>query len=170
MRRSLIVTLWTLVAHSVAAAPTPRVSPELTMPDADPADARAAARLRNLLVARACPSVTVSGPSLAPLIPSVTFNPDGPARLRRPPSRLSPSNVTLSGTVPTIATWAGPNNIYSQNCCPEGDPKNRLDLRMVAVGQQGMLVTMGSFDDKPIQVGGNLFGSWYCRFYVNGAP
>jgi hypothetical protein len=78
---------------------------------------------------------------------------------------------TLTGSNPTLTAYAAPTDVYSQDCCAEDHPDKRVQPQAVALGSQGMLVSLGQFDGSPIQVAFILQPfSWYGRFYVNGPP
>jgi hypothetical protein len=85
---------------------------------------------------------------------------------------LGPSfTPVLTGSNPTVVAYAAPSDIYSQDCCAEDHPDKRVQPQAVAVGSQGMLVSLGQFDGSPIQVAFFLDPfSWVGRFYVNGPP
>ena len=96
-------------------------------------------------------------------------------------AQFTPDRAILSGGSADIEAWAAPTNVLSQDCCAEDHQTGRLTLRMVAVGNRGMLLSFGTFDGMPTQVAfdldtGALFGSgptnggWFGRFYVNGVP
>jgi hypothetical protein len=88
------------------------------------------------------------------------------------PSGSVPPGYELTGADPGMAAWAAPTNVQSPtDCCAEDHPEGRRPLTALALGPQGVLVTLGSFDDAPIQVAGFIDqASWVWRFYVNGSP
>jgi hypothetical protein len=90
------------------------------------------------------------------------------------PGEFSPDQVVLSGSDANLDAWAAATNILNQDCCAEGHPDGRLAIQMVALGQQGMLFSLGSFAGAPIQVSflSNIpaLPSYFGRFYVNGPP
>jgi len=81
-----------------------------------------------------------------------------------------------SGNMPPeaagVAAWAAPVNVESHtDCCAEDHPEASRPVEAIALGPQGVLVTLGYFDDAPIQVAGIANGQrWAFRFYVNGPP
>ena len=77
------------------------------------------------------------------------------------------------GDNPTIAAWAAPTNIESQDCCADTHPDKRIPVTLVASGEHGILFSVGSFDGTPIQVAYTVEAPAafdYERFYVNGPP
>jgi hypothetical protein len=98
-------------------------------------------------------------------------------------ARFTPDKVTLNETSASIQAWAAPVNVEGRtSCCAEDIPNSSLKLLLVAAGTQGMMISLGKFDDKPTQVAfelnpAALFGAdpgyganWNGRFYVNGSP
>jgi hypothetical protein len=93
-----------------------------------------------------------------------------------------PAHITAPGD-PSLLAFAAPTNVQStSDCCPESHPDARLPPRTVAVSDLGWLISLGTYDTNPTQVAidlntfailppgsGNL-GSYWTRFYVNGAP
>lgn len=72
----------------------------------------------------------------------------------------------LVGDSADIKLWASPAGLPSR---ADGNAGARLQLRAVAEGPQGVLVSLGRFDDTRTQVGGSVaVGTWYLNFYVNG--
>jgi len=80
----------------------------------------------------------------------------------------------LAYGAPTIEAWAAPTNIQnSTDCCADLHPDARIPVTVVALGDSGLLFSVGQFDSTPIQVAYNVTGSVVGnaeRFYVNGAP
>jgi hypothetical protein len=76
----------------------------------------------------------------------------------------------LIGDSADIKLWAAPiDPAHPMDCCTEANPGARLELRAVAKGPQGVLVSLGTFDGTPTHVGGSVQAArWYLRFYVNG--
>ena len=99
-------------------------------------------------------------------------------------AHFTPDKATVSGDNALLQAWSAPTNVYSQtSCCAEDQPNSQLALQLVAVGSQGMLISLGRFDGAPTQVAFDLntaalvasspaygSGGWLGRFYVNGAP
>jgi hypothetical protein len=99
-------------------------------------------------------------------------------------AHFTPDRATVSGDDAMIKAWSAATNVYSQtSCCAEDQPNSRLPLQLVAVGSQGMMISLGRFDGAPTQVAFDLntlalvasnpasgAGDWLGRFYVNGAP
>lgn len=98
-------------------------------------------------------------------------------------TNFTPSQRLLSGMNAGILAWSAP----VKGCCAEMQPNSLLDLRVIASGPQGMMISLGRFDDKPTQVAFQLndvalfpepvapqprmpAGGWVGRFYVNGGP
>ncbi len=82
-----------------------------------------------------------------------------------------------------VHAWAAPTNVHSLwDCCAEDHADGRLPLKIVAAGEGGFIVSLGEFDDRPLQVaidmdlanaanGQEPFTIGYTyRFYVNGEP
>lgn len=98
------------------------------------------------------------------------------------PARID--KITTGGPNPTVETWVAPVNIESHTgpCCPESVPSARRDGTIVALGQQGMLLSLGQFDGTAQQASiGIDFSALYPnaygtgagygeRFYVGGVP
>lgn len=99
-------------------------------------------------------------------------------------ANFTPDQATVVGDAAILRAWSAPTNIYSQTgCCAEAQPNSQLTLQLVAVGPQGMLISLGRFDGTPTQVAFALntaalvasapayaSASWMGRFYVNGSP
>jgi len=96
---------------------------------------------------------------------------------------FTPDKAVLDGAAPSVAVFSAPTNVGSfTDCCAEGHPDARLTPQTVAVGEGGWLISFGPFDANPTQVAIDLdtaqllppgptnTGSWFDRFYVNGAP
>ena len=106
-----------------------------------------------------------------------------------PGANFTPDPALLRGENASLQAWAAPVNVRgSAGCCAEMEPNSSLALRMIASGPQGMMISLGRFDDKPTQVAfrlddaaifseppvelppGSFSLGWFGRFYVNGAP
>jgi hypothetical protein len=93
------------------------------------------------------------------------------------PGSFSSQKVALITSPPNLEAWVAPTNVESpQGCCPEQDPNAQVAIQTVALGEQGILFSLGSFDSKPTQAvfdfdtSPNDNTSYAGRFYVNGAP
>jgi hypothetical protein len=99
-------------------------------------------------------------------------------------AHFTSDRATVTGDNALLQAWAAPINVEGRtSCCAEDQPNSRLTLQLVAVGSQGMLVSLGRFDAAPTQVAFDLntaalvasdppsgFSGWWGRFYVNGTP
>lgn len=98
-------------------------------------------------------------------------------------ARYTPDEVTVSGEGALLRAWSAPTNVSSHSgCCAEDQPNSQLALQVVAVGAQGVLISLGKFAGAPTQVAFDLNtslvatnpalagGGWWGRFYVNGPP
>lgn len=105
----------------------------------------------------------------------IGFSADHPARIDK---------ITTQGPEATVATWVAPANVESRTgpCCAESVPSARRDGTIVALGQQGMLISLGQFDGTATQASIDIdFSALYPntygkgagyteRFYVGGVP
>jgi hypothetical protein len=105
----------------------------------------------------------------------IGFSADHPARVDK---------ITTEGPDATVETWVAPANVESRtsDCCAEAFPNARRDGTIVALGQQGMLVSLGQFDGTAEQavvaldfttLYPNTYpwgASYISRFYVGGVP
>jgi len=99
-------------------------------------------------------------------------------------ANFTPDKATVTGDDAILRAWSAPINIHGPTtCCAESVPNSRLALQLIAVGSQGMLISLGRFDGAPTQVAFDLntmalvasnpangSGGWIGRFYVNGPP
>jgi hypothetical protein len=102
----------------------------------------------------------------------------------KPSAHFVPETATVVGDGAVLRAWSAPTNVHSSTaCCPEGEPNSQRTLQLIAVGPQGMLISLGRFDRAPLQVAfaldtaaltgstpGPGYGGWWGRFYVHGAP
>jgi len=83
-----------------------------------------------------------------------------------PEAGLLSSYDDLSGDSADLKLWASPPSLPFPT---ETSPDGRLELRTVAQGPQGVLVSLGRFDGAPMLVGGSAGArTWGIQFYVNG--
>ena len=84
--------------------------------------------------------------------------------------KFFPDQVVLTGSGANLQASTTTTSLNSPDCCQY----TALAIQMVAAGEQGVLVSLGSFDLSPIQVAftSNVATLPSCAggFYVNGAP
>jgi len=98
----------------------------------------------------------------------------------RPPQL---DKITSTGATPTVEGWAAPVRVDDgHTCCAELEPNASRPVTIVALGPEGMLLSLGIFDASPTQAVMGLDtsaiyprtygpGSGYVeRFYVAGVP
>ena len=87
---------------------------------------------------------------------------------------FTPDKVVLSGANANFLAWAGPFRRENGDLAEE-HPEAQRPLTLVAVGERGVLFSLGSFDTAPFQVAFILQDvapstSYTAAFYVNGTP